>query len=45
VNPEPIPPNVDEALRTIAAGRFDLGLLLDGDADRCRLPPTSAARS
>jgi phosphomannomutase len=34
VNPEPIPPNVDEALRTIANGRFDLGLLLDGDADR-----------
>jgi phosphomannomutase len=34
VNPEPIPPNVDEALRTIAAGRYDLGLLLDGDADR-----------
>ena len=34
VNPEPIPPNVDEALRTIAQGRYDLGLLLDGDADR-----------
>jgi phosphomannomutase len=34
VNPEPIPPNVDEALRTIAGGHFDLGLLLDGDADR-----------
>ncbi|MFI5258557.1 MAG: phosphoglucomutase/phosphomannomutase family protein [Candidatus Limnocylindrales bacterium] len=34
INPEPIPPNVDEALRTIAAGRYDLGLLLDGDADR-----------
>jgi phosphomannomutase len=34
VNPEPIPPNVDEALGTIANGRFDLGLLLDGDADR-----------
>jgi len=34
VNPEPIPPNVDEALRTIAGDRFDLGLLLDGDADR-----------
>ena len=34
VNPEPIPPNVNEALRTIAGGRFDLGLLLDGDADR-----------
>ncbi len=34
VNPEPIRPNVDEALSTIAAGGFDLGLLLDGDADR-----------
>ena len=37
VNPEPIPPNVDEALRTLANGRFDLGLLLDGDADRSGL--------
>jgi phosphomannomutase len=37
VNPEPIPPNIDEALRTIAGGRFDLGLLLDGDADRSGL--------
>ena len=37
VNPEPIPPNVDEALRTVAAGRYDLGLLLDGDADRAGL--------
>jgi phosphomannomutase len=34
INPEPIPPNVDEALRTIAGGHYDLGLLLDGDADR-----------
>ncbi|HEY8439586.1 MAG TPA: hypothetical protein VIK65_13330 [Candidatus Limnocylindrales bacterium] len=34
VNPEPIRPNVDAALATIAAGGFDLGLLLDGDADR-----------
>ena len=34
VNPEPIPPNVNEALATLAAGRYDLGLLLDGDADR-----------
>ncbi len=34
VNPEPIRPNVDEALGMIAAGGFDLGLLLDGDADR-----------
>jgi phosphomannomutase len=29
VNPEPIRPNVDEALARIAAGGFDLGLLLD----------------
>jgi phosphomannomutase len=34
INPEPIPPNVNEALKTIAGGHFDLGLLLDGDADR-----------
>ncbi len=34
VNPEPIRPNVDEALARMAAGGFDLGLLLDGDADR-----------
>jgi phosphomannomutase len=34
VNPEPIRPNVDEALSILAAGGYDLGLLLDGDADR-----------
>src|SRR5258706_3365458 len=34
VNPEPIRPNVDEALRTIVSGVHDMGLLLDGDADR-----------
>jgi phosphomannomutase len=34
VNPEPIRPNVDEALGMLAGGGFDLGLLLDGDADR-----------
>ncbi len=34
VNPEPIRPNVDEALGIVAGGGFDLGLLLDGDADR-----------
>jgi phosphomannomutase len=34
VNPEPIRPNVDEALGILAKGGFDLGLLLDGDADR-----------
>jgi phosphomannomutase len=34
VNPEPIRPHIDEALGMLAAGGFDLGLLLDGDADR-----------
>jgi phosphomannomutase len=34
VNPEPIRPNVDEALGIIAGGGYDFGLLLDGDADR-----------
>ncbi len=34
VNPEPIRPHVDEALARIAAGGYDIGLLLDGDADR-----------
>jgi phosphomannomutase len=34
VNPEPIRPNIDEALGMMAGGGFDLGLLLDGDADR-----------
>jgi phosphomannomutase len=34
LNPEPIRPNVDEALGLVAAGGYDLGLLLDGDADR-----------
>ena len=34
VNPEPIRPHVDQALAIIAGGGYDLGLLLDGDADR-----------
>ena len=34
VNPEPIRPNIDEALGLLADGAYDLGLLLDGDADR-----------
>jgi phosphomannomutase len=34
INPEPIPPNVDEALAIVAGGGYDLALLLDGDADR-----------
>ena len=34
INPEPIRPNVDEALGILAGGGYDMGLLLDGDADR-----------
>lgn len=34
VNPEPIAPNIDESLGILAGGGYDLGLLLDGDADR-----------
>ena len=34
LNPEPIRPNVDEALARVREDGYDLGLLLDGDADR-----------
>ena len=34
VNPEPIRPHIDEALERVRRGGYDLGLLLDGDADR-----------
>ncbi len=34
INPEPIRPNVDEALGLMSGGAFDLALFLDGDADR-----------
>ncbi len=34
VNPEPIQPNINEALGILAGGGYDVGLLLDGDADR-----------
>ena len=34
VNPEPIRPNIDEVLGVLARGGYDIGLLLDGDADR-----------
>jgi len=34
INPEPIRPNIDEALGVLGGGGFDLGLLLDGDGDR-----------
>jgi phosphomannomutase len=34
LNPEPIRPNVDEALARVRDRGYDLALLLDGDADR-----------
>ena len=34
VNPEPIPPNIDEFLARIPKERADVGLAVDGDADR-----------
>ena len=34
INPEPIRPHIDEALARIRDGGYDVGLLLDGDADR-----------
>src|SRR6185436_1857271 len=34
INPEPIRPNIDEALGILAKGSYDVGLLLDDDADR-----------
>ncbi|HEY4026421.1 MAG TPA: phosphoglucomutase/phosphomannomutase family protein [Candidatus Dormibacteraeota bacterium] len=34
VNPEPIPPNLAEALATMRGGGFDLCVATDGDADR-----------
>src|SRR5881296_293151 len=37
VNPEPIPPNIDEFLRRIPAERANVGLAVDGDADRSGL--------
>ena len=34
LNPEPIPPNIDDAIAVMKAGRQDLCILTDGDADR-----------
>lgn len=34
LNPEPIPPNIDEAIARMKAGGQDLCILTDGDADR-----------
>jgi len=37
VNPEPIPPNIDEFLTRIPKERANIGLAVDGDADRAGL--------
>jgi phosphomannomutase len=37
VNPEPIPPNIDEFLARIPQEKADVGLAVDGDADRAGL--------
>ena len=37
VNPEPIPPNIDEFLARVPAEGADVGLAVDGDADRAGL--------
>src|SRR6266508_3131409 len=37
VNPEPIPPNIDEFLARVPAEHADVGLAVDGDADRAGL--------
>ncbi len=37
VNPEPIPPNIDEFLARIPKERANVGLAVDGDADRAGL--------
>jgi phosphomannomutase len=34
VNPEPIEPHVEACRQTVVAGKYDAGLVLDGDADR-----------
>jgi len=37
VNPEPIPPNIDEFLARVPKENADIGLAVDGDADRAGL--------
>jgi phosphomannomutase len=34
INPEPIPPNIDELSEAVRAHKADIGLCTDGDADR-----------
>ncbi len=34
IQPEPIPPHINEAMQKMKSGEFDIGLVTDGDADR-----------
>jgi phosphomannomutase len=34
INPEPIPPNINELIEKMKGGKYDIGLITDGDADR-----------
>ncbi|PIU55481.1 MAG: hypothetical protein COS89_07290 [Deltaproteobacteria bacterium CG07_land_8_20_14_0_80_38_7] len=34
LNPEPIPPNTNELVERMKTGKYSVGLLMDGDADR-----------
>ncbi len=34
LNPEPIPPHVNELMERVKGGDYDIGLITDGDADR-----------
>ena len=34
LNPEPIPPNINELIEHMKSGKYDIGLITDGDADR-----------
>ena len=34
VSPEPIPANLEDTLALLQSGKFDLGIITDGDADR-----------
>lgn len=34
LNPEPIPPHANELMERVKSGKYDCGLLTDGDADR-----------
>ena len=36
-HPEPMPPHIDELMKKVVAGKYDIGIATDGDADRLGL--------